>query len=42
MSGGIGLPLSLAIATRIYRISAYIPNIEPNVSLKFPNCSAKS
>jgi hypothetical protein len=41
-SGGSGLPRNFAIATRTYRIRVYIPNIEPSVSLKFPNCSATS
>jgi hypothetical protein len=41
-SGGRGLPRSFAIATRTYRIKVYIPNIEPSVSRKFPNCSARS
>ena len=41
-SGGRGLPRNFAIAIRIYRIRVYIPNIEPSVSRKFPNCSATS
>jgi hypothetical protein len=30
------------MAARIYLIAVYIPKIEPNVSRKFPNCSAKT
>ena len=41
-SGGSGFPLNLAITVRMYRITAYIPSIEPKVSRRFPNCSAES
>ena len=41
-SGGSGLPRNFAIATRRYRIKVYMPNTEPSVSRKFPNCSATS
>ena len=41
-SGGSGVPLNFAMATRIYLIAVYIPKIEPKVSRKFPNCSARN
>src|SRR2546423_3064220 len=37
---GSGRPVSLAKATRNHLMRVKIPSTDPNVCLKFPNCSA--